>query len=207
MSYSPSDATGTSTAERFRQAGGDPFAKEFCLDRPIVKIADWSMFLLGGGETLLNAGSSALTDPNSTLFAGVFIETGDTLAFLWTLPIDIDATEQIDFRILWSSNRTSVSTQPVMLYHPVDVSLGTSSNTMAVGTTALGTAWAGQTLPGTADIPLWTGWGVIAADTTGVKTLEGGDDAICGKVTWTHNTAADIFVYQIQARYTRKYLG
>lgn len=203
--YTPSDSSVISGTDIFRTSG--KFSQNFVFDRTICDVADWTGITLMGSSAiaLLNTGSSALVDPNSTGFVAPDLKNTDALGWLWTLPVDIDAAEQIDFRYLYSSDQTSGSTTCTMLYQPEDTSKATATNALTTGTTALGTVFTGAAIPTTADVPAWSEWGSISAATTGVKTLIGGDDAICGLMTFAITTATTFYLYKVQARYFKKW--
>ena len=200
----PTNSTVSSSAERFRQASS--FSANFVLDRTICTVADWSHLVLDDGTGSIvykTGGDPTLDQHNSTLCSGIKQVTTDNVGFMWILPVDIDARQAIDFRVVYTCNETSGSVTFTGLYKAVDSSDG--STTLAVGTVAFDTVWTGQTVGATAYIPQFSSWGGIDAAKTGVKTLVGGEDIIVGKVTNAITTATTLYIHGIQARYYKMY--
>lgn len=205
MAITPSSAYTPATADGLREYSR--FTKNFLIDRPVVELFNFQNFVEHDPDNTEGMGTGApeFAEITTSSIGGIKMTNTDTYGFLTVLPYWVDPAAAQDFRILWS-NSEAASTGSVLFaitYTPVPVA--SKSVALTAGATALGTVITSQ-VDLAANVPQWSSWGVIAADTATVKDMVPGDDLFCVEITAALTTIADASVIQAQYRGTRKYV-
>ncbi len=206
--YGPSLGSGLQTSKTLQLSC--KMGKEFVFERVIDTLfmsGQRMMPNLYDTDTLvgIGAGASVITEINSSGIGGLLHTTdADSGSHLWKLPVEIDLSQAIDFRLLWTDVAgVAGSCLFAILYRPII----SGTTALAVGTTALDTVLVDSALV-TQYAPIWTEWGSIAAAKTGVVTLIPGEDALNLKITVTTlTTLSDAYLLGAQVRYYRKFIN
>jgi hypothetical protein len=204
MAHEPTNHTITATARNLRNYSD--FAKNYIMDRPIVKLFDFSNFQDGTPANMVSMGGGApiLTEINASEIAGLYMDTNlDSYGFQVVLPYDMDVNEDADFRFLWSNSEAAATGAGlwVMFYNAVHVGVNTA---IAVAATQIDVPIQNQ-VDLAIDVQQWTSWGSISAGA--LANLTPGDDVLhcCINMT-TLDTIADATLYCGQMRYYRRYI-
>ena len=203
--HEPTNHTITATARNLRNY--NDFAKNYIMDRPIVKTFDFPNIMNATGPADLmgqGGGTPTLPEVNASEICGLFMDTDlDSHGFEVVLPYDMDVDEQVDFRYLWSNSEAAATGSAlwVMFYNPVKVGVSTA---IAIAATQIDVPIANQ-VDLAANVQRWTSCGSISAGF--LSALTPGDDVLhcCINMT-TLTVLADATLYCGQMRYHRKYL-
>jgi len=178
--------------------------KNFVMDRPIVTIFDFPNLQEATPADLLGqgAGTPALTEINASEICGLVMDANlESHGFQVVLPYDMDVTEDVDFRFLWSNSEAAATGAGlwVMFYNPVRVGVITP---IAIAATQIQVPIQNQ-VDLAANVQQWTSWGSITAGQLGA--LEAGTDVLhcCINMT-TLDTIANATLYCGQMRYYRR---
>ncbi len=205
MSHKPTSASGTATKDGLREYSR--FSKEYLMDRPIIDLWPFQNYVEhDDNPEAMGNGTPEFAEINTAEIGGVLVATSnDAYGHLIVLPYWIDPAAQIDFRVLWSNSQSAgTGTFDVAVkYTPIDVSA--ESVALAIGATALDSTIDSQA-DLAANVPLWTEWGYINAEKTGVKDLTPGDDLLAITTIGTLTTITSASMIQMQMRAYRKYI-
>ncbi len=204
MVYVPKNAKGTEDADSFSSVS--PFSSERVFERPIVEIANFSLpGFLEHDDNPEGAGTGApeYAEIAASSICGVlFAASTDTHGFRWRLPMDIDLSKDIDFRLHWSNSAAAATGSCLWAVTYLPIVHGTT--TIAAPATALDTVVASDVDLG-ANIMATTEWGSLTGGT--LTTVTPGDDSLGIEITATLTTITDATLSAVDARYYRKYLA
>lgn len=195
----PTNGSGQQTAAKLRNS--DKFGKEFVCDRHKEMLFTLPNFYTAADLVSMGVGDADLDEVNATEIAGIECLTTESYSTLWVIPDEIDLTQVIDFRVLCCDEAAASANVQTAVITYQSVTVGTDA--MVAPATVLGTPIVAQA-DLAADIPWWTTWGSIAANTIADTP---GEDLCNVKCAWTLVVLAAIWTLGIQVRYFRRWVG
>jgi hypothetical protein len=195
----PTNGSGRQTAHALRTS--DKGSKEFVADQHKEMLFVLPNFTAAADLVSMGAGVADLDEVAGIEIVGVDCTTNESYTTLWKLPDEIDVAQSIDFRVLCcdeAAASTDVQTA-VITYQAVTV----GTDALVAPATALNTVIVAQA-DLAANIPWWTSYGSIAANTI---VDAPGEDLCNVKILWTLSTLVQIWTLGCQVRYFRKYVG
>jgi hypothetical protein len=203
----PTNAVALATFDGLRNSSA--WAKEYVQDIRIVNLLNVTGACQNatGPANLFSFGTGhpALAEVNTSETAGYLLNAdSESHGLTWELPHDLDPNQDIDFRVKWSNSEAAATGSVLfsIVYTPVVIG-GTTA--LAVAATALDTIIVNQ-VDLAANVKTWTSWGTITGGKTGIVALCPGTDEIVLKCAVDLTTCADATLFQIQARYRRRFV-
>jgi len=198
MGYSPSQSFGTSSWDALVNAS--PLSK-FIFDRPVK--SHW-LLPVGANNSIVSmgAGTPAVAEIATAEVGGFTLDAdNESVSMFWELPLDIDLSKELNFRVLWSNSQSAATGSGRHYFVYGAITVGTDA--IAVAATAADTDAANQA-DLAANIPQWNGWNTI--DGASISDTPG-DDFLIVKCYVDLTTITNSTIYCYQSRFYRKWLA
>ena len=205
VSCNPPVATGHEDYSVFQHSSPTPANTQ---NRVLTNL--WNLPSIGGTGPA-NLVSHGATNPelaeiaSSEICGFTFDGSNDSYGSIWHYPVEIDLTGDVDFRVIWSESGTGGSGTGTFTVVYTPIALETTA--LSVGATALDTIIAADPPSTTANCIQATAFGTLTGGTISPVTYEPGEAALAIKTYVTFATITDSTVYELQARYYRRFIG
>lgn len=153
----------------------------------------------------LGSGTVTFANINSSSVAGFTFDSdnSDTISVPWIIPGDIDLSQPIYLKVLFSESSTTAGSVGFTTQY---LAITTGTTALAAQSTTTGVTDGDEIATSTtANVLQWTNATTIAAST--FSSLTPGQDIVVFELTSQFTTVSDMTMYGLQIIYSRKYIG